>query len=99
MLSGLVRVDMMKYEDRINLNEFESLEAAYNAMDTSDTNGYEASTLVFLVNYWRSNITAALEIDGELGESPRKRGRKSKRTLIQTHLDFSLRPPSLFVQR
>ena len=98
ILSGLVRVDMMKYEDHIILNEFESLEATYYAMDLADVNGYESSTMVFLVNYWHSNITAALEIDDELGESPLKR-RKSNRTAKQTYLNISHRPPSLVVQR
>ena len=98
ILSGLVRVDMMKYGDRIILNEFESLEATFYAMDSADTNGYEASTMVFLAKYWHSKFTEALDICGELGESPLKQ-RKSKRTSIQTHLDYTPRPPSLFVKR
>ena len=98
ILSGLVRVDMMKYGDLIILNEFESFEAAFYAMDIADANAYEASTKVFLVSYWHTNITEAMKIDCELVESSTKR-RKSNRTLIQTHIDYGIRPPSLFIQR
>jgi hypothetical protein len=98
ILSGLVRVDMMIYEDHLIVNEFESFEASFYSTDKGDVNGYEASTNVFLVNYWHSNITAALGIQGDCEESPTN-PRKSNRTQIQTQVHITHRPPTLFVQR
>ena len=73
ILSGLVRVDMMKYGDRIIFNEFESLEATFYAMESSDRNSHEAETLLFLIKYWESNITEALQLGNDVGEFCRKK--------------------------
>ena len=66
MISGMVRVDMMKHNGHIIINEFESLEATFYAMENSDRNSYEAETLLFLIKYWELNITEALQLGNDM---------------------------------
>ena len=52
IVSGLVRVDLMSYNNTIVVNEFESLEAMYCPEKPSNDSNKESITYSFLVNYW-----------------------------------------------
>ena len=57
IVSGLVRVDLMFYNDTIVVNEFESLEAMYCPENPRRDSDKEASVRFFLVQYWRNILS------------------------------------------
>ena len=101
MMSGMVRVDMMKHNGHIIINEFESLEATFYAMESSDRNSHEAETLLFLIKYWESNITEALQLGNDVGEfcSASQRRQSSRKIASRLQNQISNGSPSLFVDK
>ena len=101
MISGMVRVDMMRYNGHIIINEFESLEATFYAIENSDRNNYEAETLLFLIKYWESNITEALQLDNHVGEfcTALQRRQSTRKIVSKLQKHISNGPPSLFVDK
>lgn len=57
IVSGMVRVDLMSYNDSIVVNEFESLEAMYGVpSDRASALVEEFETQEFLKNYWTNML-------------------------------------------